>query len=273
MHLPKHTPSVARTLRPKELIVGLLFASPNGELDVAALIRAGAIFKLQANSIRVTLARLLADNRIESPNRGVYRLGQNSRRLAQEAARWRKAETRIRPWTGHFLFVCTGHLPASDRTAVLLREKSLLLGGFKPLRDGLYVRPDNIDADASTLGKRLHDNGLERDAIMTTGRWINTHADSTLKALWKPDRLNAGYLRDTEALAAWLHNHINSPIEQAAHDSWFLGARAIRSVVYDPLLPSEWIDTTSRHAFFETVKAVDDTGRAIWLRYLAQVSA
>lgn len=271
--MAKDTQPDANALKPKDLIVGLLFASPTGELDVAALIKAGGIFCIQANSIRVTLARLLADKRIETPNRGTYRLGQASRRMAQEAARWKQAETRLRTWDGDCVFVATSHLPSSDRTALTLRQKSLTLGGFKPLRQGLYVRPDNVDADACSLSKRLHDNGLEKDAIITRGRWLESNAETKLRKLWKPEGLNVHYREGTALLTAWLQNHAHSPIEQAAHDSWFLGARAIRSVVYDPLLPSEWIDAPSRHAFFETVKAVDDAGQAIWLRYLNEVSA
>jgi hypothetical protein len=46
-----------------------------------------------------------------------------------------------------------------------------------------------------------------------------------------------------------------------------LGGRAIRQIVYDPLLPPPLVDVAERRAFIETMKAMESEGRRIWKRF------
>ena len=48
-----------------------------------------------------------------------------------------------------------------------------------------------------------------------------------------------------------------------------LGGRAIRQIVYDPLLPPPFVDVGERRAFIETMKIMDREGRRIWQRFFA----
>ncbi len=255
-------------LRPKDLILGLLFASEGGQLDVAALIRAGSVFDIQSNSIRVTLARLQSEGLIDSPDRGVYQMGIRARALGDEASRWKMAEKRLRKWNGHYLLMVTGHLPRSDRQQIKAREKALTLGGFRQLREGLWIRPDNLEADIDRLKFRLHGLGLDPDAVLSTADRISLNAQDEIETLWNAAALNALYKAQTQELQTWLQTRETLPLEQAAKESWHLGAAAIRHIVYDPLLPNEWIEETNRHRFFKTVKTMNDAGQSVWAEFL-----
>ena len=50
----------------------------------------------------------------------------------------------------------------------------------------------------------------------------------------------------------------------AAREAYLLGAQAIRSLVFDPWLPAPLVDIDARHAYVETVRRFDETGKDIW---------
>ena len=56
-------------------MLDLLSTLPRGAMPVRALVAAGDLFGISENSVRVTLARLLADRLVARDDRGAYRLG------------------------------------------------------------------------------------------------------------------------------------------------------------------------------------------------------
>lgn len=81
---------------------------------------------------------------------------------------------------------------------------------------------------------------------------------------WKTERLNDQYVSLTQELTSWMSKAADLDTEQAARESFLIGHDAIRAVIYDPLLPDQFINKTARKSFFETVQTYDQTGRAIW---------
>ncbi|MBU6466103.1 MAG: PaaX family transcriptional regulator, partial [Burkholderiales bacterium] len=112
-------------VQPKHLLLELLLASGDNPLPVSHAVAACAVFGISENHVRVTLARLAAQDMVLATERGAYRLGPAAQRLAQDVANWRSTEQRLRPWNGQYVAVHCGALARSDRSATQQRERAL----------------------------------------------------------------------------------------------------------------------------------------------------
>ncbi len=254
----------------KNLILDLLLASDGEPLAARDAILACRLFGLTENNARVTLARLAAESLIEGAGRGSYRLGSEALELAGEVATWRSAEQRIRPWTGAYVAVHAGALSRSDRSALKRRQRALDLLGFRELQRGLFLRPDNIERDVGAVRARLCSLGLEPQAsVFLSSAWAAPQTQA-IHALWDGVALNERYRQLRQQLEDWLTRSAELEPEEAARESFILGGKAIRQVVFDPWLPAPLVDETARHAFLDTVRRYDAAGRAIWQRIFHQ---
>lgn len=260
-------------VQPKHLLLELLLASGDNALPVSHAVAAGAVFGLSENHVRVTLARLAAQDMVLATERGAWRLGSAAQGLAQDVANWRRAAQRLRPWNGQYVAVHCGALARSDRAAFLQRERALHLLGFAELQRDFYVRPDNIEPDIAAIRQRLHTLGLEPLAVVCGCHSFDAPTEAAIDALWDGTALNHGYSATQQRLENWLANAARLPNAQAARESFFLGGAAIRQLVYDPLLPEPMVDGALRQAFIDSVHAFDDAGRAIWNRFYDTLSA
>lgn len=73
-------------VQPKHLLLELLLASGDRPLPVSHAVAACAVFGLSENHVRVTLARLAAQDMVLTTERGAYRLGPAARSLARDVA-------------------------------------------------------------------------------------------------------------------------------------------------------------------------------------------
>lgn len=256
----------------KHLILDLLLAADNGStasgvLSVRKAIVASQLFGIQENSVRVTLARLAAEGFIEAAGRGNYRLGPNALELAGEVANWRTAEQCVRPWSGEFIAAHTGALGRANRPALRKRERALGILGFRELERGLFVRPDNIEADISTVRQRLYSLGLEKEVTVFIASEFEPQRSSVIHSLWNGAALNASYLQTQQQLEQWLRRADQLEPDVAARESFLLGGHAIRQVVFDPLLPAPFVDVNARQQFVAIVKQFDQVGHSLWQRF------
>ncbi|MCO5103446.1 MAG: PaaX family transcriptional regulator [Burkholderiaceae bacterium] len=254
-------------IQPKHLLLELLLASGDNPLPVSHAVAACAVFGISENHVRVTLARLAAQDMVRATERGAWRLGPAAQRLAQDVANWRSAEQRLRPWTGQYVAVHCGLLARSDRSASRQRERALHLLGFAQLQRDFYLRPDNIEADIAAIRQRLHILGLEASAVVCSCNSFDAATETTIDSLWDGAALNHGYRATRQRLQRWLDGAARLPIDQAAREAFFLGGAAIRQLVYDPLLPEPMVDGALRQAFIDSVHAFDAAGRTIWNRF------
>lgn len=254
-------------VQPKHLLLELLLASGGDPLPVSHAVAAGAAFGLSENHVRVTLARLAAQDMAQATERGAWRLGPAAQSLAQDVANWRHAAQRLRPWNGQYVAAHCGALARSDRAATQQRERALHLLGFAELQRGFWLRPDNIEADIGAIRARLHALGLEREAVVCGCSSLDAATEAAVDALWDGVALNQGYRATQERLQRWLDGAARLPIAQAARECFFLGGAAIRQLVYDPLLPEPMVDGALRAAFIDSVHAFDAAGHAIWDRF------
>jgi phenylacetic acid degradation operon negative regulatory protein len=251
-------------IKAKNLILDLLLAAEGQSLSAREAINACALFGISENNVRVVLVRLASEGLIEAADRGLYRLSAAAHELADEVATWRTAEQKVRPWSGGYLVVHSGPLGRTDRGALRKRNRALDMLGFRELDAGLYVRPDNIEASVDAVRDRLIGLGLEREAGVFVATQFDSKRETRIRTLWDGKALNVAYRKLRIQLEEWLARADALEPDVAARESFLLGGKAIRQVVFDPLLPEPMVDTKARHAFVETVRRYDRAGQRIW---------
>lgn len=249
---------------PRSLILGTLLAAEGEPLSARDAIGACALFKISENNVRVALVRLSSDGLIEAAGRGTYRLGPKAEDLASDVATWRAAEQRLRDWHGSWIVVHVGSLGRSDRSALRARDRALAMLGLRELDRGLYVRPDNLAHGVTAVRERLHKLGLDAEAAVFIAQNFDAKREARIRKLWDGKALTAKYKKLRAQLEAWMERAPALERDVAARESYLMGSKAIREVVFDPLLPEPFVDVAARHAFIETVRRFDRYGQAIW---------
>lgn len=252
----------------KNLILELLMASKDTPVSAREAVVAGKLFEISENNIRVALVRLSAASLVEASGRGAYQLGAGGLDLAREVQAWRTAEQRVRQdWNGAYVVV-HGGLPARvDRAAVQRVNRAFHLLGFGELERGLHVRPDNLEGGVNVLMDRMRALGLNSGCAVFVATEFDVPTQTRVQSLWDSSALNASYRRTREQLDTWLERSGDLEPDVAARESFLLGRRAIRQVVFDPFLPHPLVDVELRHAFMESVQRFDRAGHMLWQRF------
>lgn len=252
----------------KNLILELLMASKDTPISAREAVVAGKLFEISENNIRVALVRLSAASLVEASGRGAYQLGAGGLDLAREVQSWRTAEQRVREdWDGSYVVV-HGGLPARvDRAAVQRVNRAFHLLGFGELERGLHVRPDNLEGGVNTLMDRMRVLGLSSDCAVFVAHEFDVPTQSRVQSLWDSGALNASYRRTRDQLDSWLERSADLEPDVAARESFLLGRRAIRQVVFDPFLPHPLVDVALRREFIKSVQRFDREGHVLWQRF------
>jgi len=257
---------------PRRIVLNLARVAGGGALAAPEAVKAGALFGISANSMRVTLARLSQAGLIEAAARGVYRLGPAGRAIAADISGWREAEARLVPWQGRWVAAATGGLPRSDRKLLRTRGRALSMLGMRELENGLYLRPDNFSGGVAAVRARLAGLGLEREAAVFALDELDGGRQRRAMALWAADALEETYRQGTARLDAWMAGAASLPLDTAARESFLIGGDAIRRIVFDPMLPAPLADEARRHAFIAAACRFDDLGRRIWDDFLGRAA-
>jgi len=251
----------------KNLVLELLVAAGDQELPARLAIAAGALFDISENNVRVALVRLSSAGLIEAAGRGAYRLAEAAEDLAREVASWRSAEERIRAWNGGYVAVHSEPLGRTDRGALKRRARALSMLGFAELDRGFHLRPDNLDGGVDGIRARLYALGLEREAAVFVANSFSADVEARARTLWDGKALTASYKKLRVQLEKWMSRSGDLEPDVAARESFLLGGKAIRHIVYDPLLPSPFVDADERRVFIQTTRQMDREGRRIWRRF------
>lgn len=258
---------------PRQLILRLLLAAEEGELEASSAIRACSLFDISANNARVALARLQAAGLIDTVGRGAYRLGPAGRTLGEAVGAWRDAEQRLTEWDGSWVMVLTAALGRSDRKALRARERAFGLIGMHALHDGAYIRPNNLAGGVPFVRERLQSLGLERTTPVFQATELEPELEVRARGLWGVGLLERNYASRQQALEESMARFSNLPLAKAALEAYYLGDEAVRQIVFDPLLPEPLVSETARRAFREVVKRYDSAGHQVWREFLASAGA
>ena len=93
---------------------------------------------------------------------------------------------------------------------------------------------------------------------------FDSTTEHRIATLWNPRELEQNYQQLEKKMRTWLDRFHALEPEVAARESFLLGGTAIKHVVYDPFLPSEWVDGQARKQFLSAVDEVDQAGMRIW---------
>jgi phenylacetic acid degradation operon negative regulatory protein len=131
-----------RPLTARSVLASALLGEDPPELPVAHLVHLAGLFGINDNRARVALSRMVAASEVTTDGNGRYRLaGRLLDRLGRQAASRRG---RTGPWHGSWrlVVVTTSGRSAEDRLA---RRRRLALARLAERREGVWLRPDNIE--------------------------------------------------------------------------------------------------------------------------------
>lgn len=252
----------------QSLVLDLLSAVGGRPIPVRALVRAAEVLGIEGNAVRVAVARLLAAEKLEQPERGHYGLAPGSRAVHAHVTSWSRLEERMRLWRGGWVVVHTGMLARTQRSLVKRRERALRFLGFAELEPGLALRPDNLSEGVLGARAALAELGLEPEALVARLDELEPRRERVARALWDGRALDRSYVetrRELEASAARLEQ---LSLERALAECFLLGGRAIRQLAFDPLLPEPIVSVELRRALVAEMKSYDRAGRRVWRRFM-----
>jgi len=264
------------TLTAKSFILDLLSTLRIGTMPVRVLVTAGHRFGIAENSIRVALARLLVEGRVERDERGQYGLGAQAEAVRRQVTSWRTLDERLSTavWDGRWIGV---HRSVSGRRATSparrRRERALRFRGFRTLEPGFDIRPDNLHGGIGETRAQLIGLGLEENALVFAINRFDERTESRARQLWDTAALRAGYRHSIAALSDSEKRLPQLSEQQAMIESFRLGGRVIRQLVLDPLLPEPLIPAAERSALLQAMRRYDRVGRACWARFMREVGA
>ncbi|HEY8513927.1 MAG TPA: PaaX family transcriptional regulator [Candidatus Binatia bacterium] len=263
---------------PKSLILDLLSSVKDGRaLPVRALIAAAAVFGISENALRVALARLRAAGLVTSDATGSYRLGARAEAVNRQTTSWRTAERQVRPWNGDdWIAVFRGSAAQGApgaRSARARGERALAFLGFRELRPGLAVRPDNLVGGVAGVRERLFELGLEPGAEVVGLHALAPETARRAATLWDTASLRLAYRRTIVELERSERRLPTLPRDEAMRESFLLGGRAIRQIVFDPRLPDPLVPSEERRALVDTMLRYDLAGRKCWSSFMREMGA
>jgi len=210
-----------RRLTARSVLASTLLGSDPPELPVAHLVELSSLFGINANRARVALSRMVASGEVTTDGAGRYRLSGHllDRQRRQNASR----AGRTRRWQGDWqvVVVTTTGSTAEVRNH---RRSALSFARLAELRDGVWLRPDNLDVelpddlgpDITRLSARPDDPSELVGRLWPTAEWAE-------RARRLGHQLAASPPHDWTDL----------------EPGFVLSASVLRHFQADPLLPSE----------------------------------
>jgi len=209
------------TLTARSVLASTLLGADPPDLPVSHLVRLAALFGINENRARVALSRMVAGGEASTDGAGHYRVAGHllERRQRQTASR----AGRTHPWGGdwHLVVVTTSGSTAEVRGR---RRRALAFVRLAELREGTWLRPDNLDLnlpdnvgdDLARFGARPDDPTALAPRLWDLGGWA-------ARAIELRRQLAAGTPDDGTDLAL----------------GFVLSAAVLRHLQADPLLPPD----------------------------------
>jgi phenylacetic acid degradation operon negative regulatory protein len=250
-------PRNARPFTARSVIASTLLGTEPPVLPGRALVQVSALFGITEGTARTALSRMVAAGELVADD-GSYRL--NAPRLLERQARQaasRKA-TRHR-WHGGWVLaiVIRDRRDAPDRADLRVALESVRLA---ELREGVWLRPDNIDV--------VWPPAVGEQCTIVHGRDVDP---SLVRRLWDLP----AWARAAEELRADM-GRLVEPLERgdtnALADGFVVSAAVLRQFQADPLLPEELLPASwPGRALRDDYDRFDAAYRAVlrdWFRIL-----
>ena len=220
-----------RSLSARSVLATAILGADQPHLTVGELVAMASLFGISDGAARTCLWRMVANGELTSDD-GMYSLAGGlleRRERVDEAARF--AATRQWDGTWELAVVSLERRSAADRLALRKAATALHLA---ELREGVWIRPDNLDPDRMPTLRAV----LDRQCVHFHGAATDIPAE-TVRSLFNLDDWAADARRFTRAL----RDEVGA--EAVAADDfvyWFaLSVAVVRHLQLDPLLPAAFI--------------------------------
>jgi len=216
----------------RSVVLSVLLGAHPAWATASELIRLTADFDIKEPTVRVALTRMVSAGDLVRSEDG-YRL--SDRLLVRQRRQDDAINPRICTWDGTWKTLVITSIGTDARTRAALRT-TLQHNRFGELREGVWLRPDNLDSPLP-------------DDVLNRGRELRSHDDD-------PAGL-AGLLWDLTAWAEVGHALLDEMGSAADVPGRFVTAAAmVRHLLTDPVLPAEllpenWPGRALRDAYNE----------------------
>jgi phenylacetic acid degradation operon negative regulatory protein len=199
----------------RSVVLSVLLGAHPAWASAAELIRLTNDFGIREATLRVALTRMVSAGDLIRSADG-YRLA--DRLLARQRRQDDAMRPKLRPWRGYWTTVIVTSVGTDPRTRAALRT-TLHDKRFRELREGVWMRPDNLEVDLDA-------------ELRARVRIVQARDDA-------PAEL-AGQLWDLPSWARTGHRLLAEMSEATNVPARFVVAAAIvRHLLIDPVLPSE----------------------------------
>ena len=136
----------------RSVLLSVLLGAHPAWATASELIELTSDFGLKEATVRVALTRLVSSGDLVRSADG-YRL--SDRLLARQRRQDDAIHPRLRPWDGGWVMLVITRIGIDARTRATLRTK-LAANRFGELREGVWLRPDNLDMEIpTTISERV----------------------------------------------------------------------------------------------------------------------
>ncbi len=248
------------------MLVSALLGTEPPALPPDRLVRVGALFGLRAGTVRTALSRLVASGELRRDRRGWYALGDG---LSERQARQRRSRVGAgASWNGAWrqAVVLAGPRPPAERAEL---RRILVRLRYGELRDGVWMRPDNLEHPSSSPHWEL------LAARCAWSRCHPDHDDELAPRLWDLPAWS-GRAEELRRAIGPLVDALDGGRTAALRPGFELSAAVLRHMLADPLLPPELLprrwpgdrlratyerfDVAYRRLLFDYLSAPDPTG-------------
>jgi len=224
-------PRTLARMTARSVVLSVLLGAHPAWATTAELLRLTADFGLKESTVRVALTRLVGTGDLVRSADG-YRL--SDRLLARQRRQDDAMRPQVKPWDGTWTTLVITSVGVDPRTRAGLRT-ALQQNRFGELREGVWLRPDNLDvalpAEVTRMGRVLHARDDDPAGLA--------------KRLWDW----AGWARIAERLLQHMQSASGTP------DRFVAAAGMVRHLLADPVLPDEllpprWPANDLRDSYF-----------------------
>jgi phenylacetic acid degradation operon negative regulatory protein len=220
-----------QSLSARSVLATALLGADQPHLTVGELVAMASLFGISDGAARTCLWRMVSTGELTSDD-GMYALAGGlleRRERVDEASRF--AATRQWDGTWELAVVSLERRSAADRLALRKAASALHLA---ELREGVWIRPDNLDPDRVPTLRAV----LDRQCVHFHGAASDIPAE-TVRSLFNLD----DWAADARRFSRAVHDEVDA--EAVAADDfvyWFaLSVAVVRHLQLDPLLPAEFI--------------------------------
>jgi phenylacetic acid degradation operon negative regulatory protein len=199
----------------RSVVLSVLLGAHPACASAGELIRLTADFGIKETTLRVALTRMVSAGDLIRSADG-YRL--SNRLLARQRRQDDAIDPRVRRWRGDWVVLIVTSVGSDARTRAALRT-ALHNKRFGELREGVWMRPDNLELD------------------------LDPELDARVRVLWARDDAPAELAAQLWDLPTWAHTGRRLLDDMAAASDtagrFVVAAAMVRHLLTDPVLPDE----------------------------------